>query len=80
MKKKKKFVSLHLFYPYVDIVQDTDTVVQDTVASKPVANFWQKSFKKKIEEEKMNLQFQDKRTRKETWMRAGALRQTIFFV
>ena len=40
---------------------------------KKIANFWQKSKKKK-----MNLPFQDKRTRKEKWMGTGALRQLFF--
>ena len=46
---------------------------------KMIVNFWQKSLKKKKLKKKTNLPFLDKRTRREKWMRAGALRQDIFF-
>ena len=70
------YVCFTLFYPSVDRVQDR--VVQYKKKLKKIANFWQKSKKKKKhEEKKMNLPFQDKRTGKEKWMRMGALRQNF---
>ena len=75
------FVSLCLFYPSVDRVQDT--VVQDTLAGKPVANFWQKSGKKKkkkIEEKKNESAISRQTTRKEKWMLSWELWDRTFFV
>ena len=56
------FVSFCLFYPFVHVDKVQDTVVQDTVAGKPVASFLTKKGKKR---KKLNLPLQDKWTRKE---------------